>query len=162
MKNWHSEVSPGKWKKDENYIDAIADTRVVTSFLVKVKVQVQLLTREWLPRFFSLGTQNRKRKNQKKKKKKKSKNQKIEKSKNRKIEKSKRRKKKKNLFSVVLDKMCVFCLYPIPDSQQCVKRGSCRRLILSELLCLCLFLFHIIRRISKYSVFKLCRNYLLS
>ena len=35
--------------------------------------------------------------------------------------------------------MCVFFLYPIPDSQQCVKRGSCRRLILSGLLCLFLF-----------------------
>ena len=30
------------------------------------------------------------------------------------------------MFSVVLDKICVFCLYPIPDSQQCAKRGSCR------------------------------------
>ena len=35
--------------------------------------------------------------------------------------------------------MCVFYLYSIPDSQQCVKRGSCRCLILSRLLCLCLF-----------------------
>ena len=50
--------------------------------------------------------------------------------------KSKKQKKKKSLFSVVLDKMCVFCLYPIPDSQQRVKRDSCRRLILSRLLCL--------------------------
>ena len=49
--------------------------------------------------------------------------------------KSKKRKKKK-LFLVVLDKICVFCLYPIPDSQQYVKRGSCRRPILSGLLCL--------------------------
>ena len=40
------------------------------------------------------------------------------------------------MFSVVLDKICVFCLYPIPDSQQYVKRDSCRRLILSGLLCL--------------------------
>ena len=40
-------------------------------------------------------------------------------------------KKEKSLFSVVLDKMCVFCLYPILDSQQYVKRGSCRHLILS-------------------------------
>ena len=36
--------------------------------------------------------------------------------------------------------MCIFYLYPIPDSQQCVKRGSCRRLILSGLLCFFLFL----------------------
>ena len=49
------------------------------------------------------------------------------------------KKKRNNLFSVVPDKMCIFCLYPIPDSQQCVKRGSCRRLILSGLLCLFLF-----------------------
>ena len=40
------------------------------------------------------------------------------------------------MFSVVSDKMCVFCLYSIPNSQQYVKRGSCRRLILSGLLCL--------------------------
>ena len=45
-----------------------------------------------------------------------------------------KREKKKSLFSVVLDKMCVFCLYHIPDSQQCVKRGSYRRPILSGLL----------------------------
>ena len=38
------------------------------------------------------------------------------------------------MFSVVLDKMCFFCLYPILDSQQCVKRGSYRRPILSGLL----------------------------
>ena len=44
------------------------------------------------------------------------------------------------MFLVVLDKICVFCLYPIPDSQQYVKRGSCRRLILSALLCLFSFL----------------------
>ena len=43
------------------------------------------------------------------------------------------------MFSVVLDKICVFCFYPIPDSQQYIKRGSCRRPILSGLLCLFLF-----------------------
>ena len=48
-------------------------------------------------------------------------------------EKTKEEKKKKNLFSVVLDRICVLCLYPILDSQQCVKRGSCRRPILSGL-----------------------------
>ena len=91
-----------------------------------------------------------------KKKIKKKENSKIEKEKSKKIEKGKiqkkiekNQKKKGNLFLVVLDKICVFCLYPFPDSQQCVKRGSCRRLILSGLLCLCLFLFHIIRRIFK-------------
>ena len=36
------------------------------------------------------------------------------------------------MFSVVLDKMCIFCLYPILDSQQCIKRGSCKRSILSR------------------------------
>ena len=45
--------------------------------------------------------------------------------------------------------MCVFCLYPIPDFQQCVKRGSCRRLILSGLPCLFLFLFNVILHIFK-------------
>ena len=55
---------------------------------------------------------NRKRKNPKKSKKEKSKRL------------IKEEKKKKNLFSVVLDKICVFCLYPILDSQQYVKRGS--------------------------------------
>ena len=29
----------------------------------------------------------------------------------------KKSKRKKRLFSIVLDKICVFCLYPIPDSQ---------------------------------------------
>ena len=47
---------------------------------------------------------------------------------------SKKEKKKKNLLLVVLDKMCVFCLYPIPDSQQHVKKDSCRCLILFGLL----------------------------
>ena len=46
----------------------------------------------------------------------------------------KKKKKKKEFVLVVLDKMCVFCLYPIPDSQQCVKRGICRHPILSGLL----------------------------
>ena len=46
-------------------------------------------------------------------------------------ENEKKEKKKKILFSVVLDKMCVFCLYFIPDSQQYVKKGNCRHLILS-------------------------------
>ena len=40
------------------------------------------------------------------------------------------------MFSVVLDKIYVFYLYPIPDSQQYVKTGNCRRPILSGLLCL--------------------------
>ena len=52
-----------------------------------------------------------------------------------KLKKKEEKRKKKNLFSVILDKICVFCLYPIPDSQQCVKRGSCRHPILSGLLC---------------------------
>ena len=68
---------------------------------------------------------NRKRKNPKKK-------GKNPKNRKRKIKKEANQ---KNLFSVVLDKICVFCLYPIPDSQQYVKRGSCRRPILSGLLC---------------------------
>ena len=62
-------------------------------------------------------------------------NPKKQKRKIQKIEKGKS-KKKKNFLSVVVDKIYVFCLYPIPDSQQYVKRGSCRRLILSGLLCL--------------------------
>ena len=54
-------------------------------------------------------------------------NPKIEKGKSKKSKREKKSKKfkkkrKKNLFSVVLDKICVFCLYPIPDSQQYVKR----------------------------------------
>ena len=35
-------------------------------------------------------------------------------------------KKKENLFSMVFDKICIFCLYPILDSLQYVKRGNCR------------------------------------
>ena len=57
---------------------------------------------------------------------------KIEKEKSKKIEKI--QKKEKEFVLVVLDKMCVFCLYPILDSQQYVKRDSCRRPILSGLL----------------------------
>ena len=57
--------------------------------------------------------------------------------KNQKNEKKKKKKwKKKVCFPVVFDKMCVFCLYPIPDSQQYVKMGSCRCPILFGLLCL--------------------------
>ena len=40
------------------------------------------------------------------------------------------------MFSVVLDKIYVFCLYLILDFQQYVKTGSCRRQILFGLLCL--------------------------
>ena len=50
-----------------------------------------------------------------------------------------KKKRKESLFFVVLDKMCVFYLYPIPDSQQRVKRGRCRRPILSGLLWLLSF-----------------------
>ena len=79
-----------------------------------------------------------KKENPKKNRKRKSKKIEKEKSKKQKKEKSKKKikknQKKKNLFSVILDKICVFCLYPIPDPQQYVKRGSCKRLILSELL----------------------------
>ena len=45
------------------------------------------------------------------------------------------KKEKKSLFTLVLDKMCVFCLYPIPDYQQYVKRGNCRRPILFGVFC---------------------------
>ena len=62
------------------------------------------------------------------------KKRKIQKNQKGKSKKLKKEKKEKGLFSVVLDKMCVFCLYPIPDSQQCIKRGSCRRPILFGLL----------------------------
>ena len=102
-------------------------------------IQMQRLTRERLPRFqFGQTKKIRKKENPKKQKRKnpkknrKRKNpKKIEK---RKIQK-KQKKRKKNLFSVILDKICVFCLYIIPDSQQSVKRGSYRRQILSGLLC---------------------------
>ena len=50
------------------------------------------------------------------------------------------------MLSVVLDKMYVFCLYPIPDSQQYVKRSSCRRLILSRLP----YLFFVFCSISSF------------
>ena len=73
--------------------------------------------------------------NKKKTKKIKEKNQKLKKSRKKTRKKNQKLKKReKESFLVVLDKMCVFFLYPIPDSQQRVKRGSCRRLILSGLL----------------------------
>ena len=85
---------------------------------------------------------NRKR-NRKRKKIQKNQNGKIQKKKQKKekikkIEKENPKKSKKrkeeSLFSVALDKMCVFCLYPITDSLQCVKRDNCRSPILSGLL----------------------------
>ena len=73
----------------------------------------------------------------KKQKKKKIKNFKKKKEKEiKKIESPKKNKKIIYEFLVLADKMCVFSLYPIPDSQQCLKRGSCRPPILSRLLCL--------------------------
>ena len=53
---------------------------------------------------------------------------------NKKKTKNSNQKTKRIYFLVILDKICVFCFYPIPDSQQCVKRGNCRRPILSGLL----------------------------
>ena len=53
--------------------------------------------------------------------------------------------------------MCVFYLYPILDSQQCVKRDSCRRLILSRLLCLFYFYFYF----YFYFWYFLCICYML-
>ena len=106
---------------------------------------MQQLTRERLPRF-GLGKGTDAAANTRKvtsflvwaHTKKIRKKEKIEKEENPK--KSKQKKfKKKNLFLVVLDKICVFCLYPISDPQQYVKRGSYRRPILSGLLCLFLF-----------------------
>ena len=63
---------------------------------------------------------NRKIKNRKIKiKKEKEKSKKIGEEKSKKKGKSKKiKKRKRGLFSVVLGKMCVFCFYPIPDSQQ--------------------------------------------
>ena len=85
---------------------------------------------------------NRKEKSKKSKRKNQKKEKKEENPKNirkRKIKKKgkkeEKRKRKKNLFPIVLDKICVCCLYPIPDSQQYVKRGNCRRQFLSGLLC---------------------------
>ena len=48
------------------------------------------------------------------------------------------------------------------SESSCDDEDACRRLILSGLPCSFLFLFKVILRIFKYSVFKLCRNYLLS
>ena len=56
------------------------------------------------------------------------------KTKNKKKQQTEKEKKKKSLFFNSLRKMCIFCLYPILDSQQRVKRSSCRRPILFELL----------------------------
>ena len=38
--------------------------------------------------------------------------------------KKRKKKRKKNLLSVVLDKICVFCLYPIPDFSAIRKEGQ--------------------------------------
>ena len=115
---------------------------------------------------------NRKEKNSKKIEKK---NQKKENPKNQKKKKEKenskkiekrRSKKKRNLFSVVLDKICVLCLYPIPDSQQYVKRDSCRRPILSGLLCLFSFFLDlgpicVKVRVQASNLFLLCHFYFI-
>ena len=59
----------------------------------------------------------------------------MQRKKSKKTKKRKKNKKRKRVcFPVVLDKMCVFSFYPIPVSQQRVKRGSCRCPILSGLL----------------------------
>ena len=111
---------------------------------------------------------NKKEKNAKKQKRKIQKKQKRNNPK--KIEKGKIQ-KKKVCFSVVLDKMCVFCLYPIPDSQQYIKRDSCRRPILSGLLCVfsfgprtlsfsfCLFIYFIRVFLSRLVLVILFRVY---
>ena len=88
-----------------------------------------------------------------------------------------KKKKEKEFVSIVPNKMCVFCLYPIPDSQQCVKRGSCKCLILSGLLCLFSFLglgpicdefriwasnlvrFYFIKSLSRFCISYLFRVY---
>ena len=62
--------------------------------------------------------------------------------------------KKRGLFSVFLDKMCVFCLYYILDSQQYVKCGSCRRPILSGLPSLSFFFFKAFRSIFYFFIFN--------
>ena len=131
-------------KQAPKYIDAAANTREVTSFLVWAKGQMQQLTRERLPRF-QFGTQKKNKKLEKKN----NKNQK--KGKIQKIEKKNQKRK------IVLDKMCVFCLYPIPDSQQCVKRGSCRHSILSGLLCSFKY-----RNVFYYYYYYLCLSYLFT
>ena len=78
-----------------------------------------------------------KKKQNKKKNPKKTK--KIEKEKSKKNQKKrkieKRKREKEFVFSSSGQNMRLLSL-PIPDSQQYVKRGSCRRLILSGLLCL--------------------------
>ena len=66
-------------------------------------------------------------------------NKKIKNQKSKIKKKIKKEKRKKEFVSVVLDKMCIFCLYPIPDSQQRVKRGSYRHPILSRLLFVLIF-----------------------
>ena len=38
--------------------------------------------------------------------------------------KSKKEEKEKILFSIILDKICVFCLYPIPDFSAIRKEGQ--------------------------------------
>ena len=41
-----------------------------------------------------------------------------------KIQKNRKKKEKNSSFPVVLDKMCVFCLYPIPDLSAIRKEGQ--------------------------------------
>ena len=78
---------------------------------------------------------NRKRKNPKNRKEK-EKIQKNRKRKKRKREKNQKGKNEKNEEPCIgveglLDKIGVLGLGPIPDSQKCAKRGSCRHLIFS-------------------------------
>ena len=114
---WSCKLKPSLWGKGK-------DT------LVRWKVKKMF--------YFKIKKKNLKKKFQKKSKRQKRRSKKIEKQKTQKkiqkIEKGKKREKKKKK-SLFLDRMCVFCLYPILDSQQCVKRGSGRCLILSGPLC---------------------------
>ena len=90
---------------------ATANTREVTSFLVWAHIKK------------IINKKKRRRKIQKNKKK----------SKKSKIEKEKKKNKEPCIrVEGLLDKIGVLGLGPIPDSQKCAKRGSCRHLILSE------------------------------
>ena len=97
MRHTFGTQAGGNDQKDENYIDAAANTREVTSFLVKAKVQMQQLTRERLPRFQFGHTKKKKRKKiEKEGKSKKSEKRKIQKKeKRKKIQKNRKRKKSK-------------------------------------------------------------------
>ena len=93
------------------------------------------VNKDTLARWYQkIKKKSEKQKNSKKIEKQKNKKYRIRKNQKIKNQKNQKNRKRKEFVFSSPGQMCVFYLYPILNSQQCVKRGSCRRPILSGLL----------------------------